>query len=133
LRDAIARHDLAARVALLGERPQAWLGDAYEAADLFVLASYHEGYGMVFAEALAHGLPIVATTAGAIPEVVPESAGILVVPRDAAALSDALARVIDDAALRARLADGAAAAGQRLPSWEQTVEAWLVAADRFLA
>jgi hypothetical protein len=72
LRRRIGRHALGARVSLLGALPD--LGPLYGAADLFVLASRYEGYGMVFAEALQHGLPIVATSAGAIPKSVPASA-----------------------------------------------------------
>jgi glycosyltransferase involved in cell wall biosynthesis len=132
VRAAIARHGLGARVSLAGEWPQARLAAAYEAADIFVLASYHEGYGMAFAEALAWGLPVLATTGGAIPEVVPQDAGILVPPGDKAALAAALARLIDDEALRARLAAGAAKAGAHLPSWDETVARWIEAADALL-
>jgi len=133
VRSAIARHGLGARVNLLGQRPQALLADAYERADVFVLASYHEGYGMAFAEAMAWGLAIVATDAGAIPDTVPESAGILVPPGDAKALAAALARVMDDDDLRAALAAGAAAAGAKLPDWDQAVDRFIVAAEGLLA
>ena len=133
VRRAIAAHGLDARVTLAGEWPQARLAAAYAAADLFVLASYHEGYGMAFAEALAHGVPIVATTGGAIPETVPESAGLLVPPGDVAALAQALARGMDDERFRARLAAGAAAAGALLPSWDEAIDRWIELADRLLA
>ncbi len=133
LRDAIAAHGLGARVTLAGEWPQERLDAAYAAADVFVLASFHEGYGMAFAEALAHGLPIVATTGGAIAETVPESAGLLVPPGDAAALAGALARLIDDPSLRARLAAGAAAAGSALPDWDTAVTTWIASVRRLLA
>jgi glycosyltransferase involved in cell wall biosynthesis len=93
----------------------------YGHADAFVLPSYFEGYGMALAEALAHGLPVVSTTAGAIPDTVPGNAGVLVPPGDALALRTALAALLDDPALRARLAAGARAARAALPTWPQAV------------
>lgn len=133
LREAIAAHGLDANVRLLGERPPAQLDPAYDDADLFVLPSFHEGYGMALAEALAHGLPIIATTGGAIPDTVPDSAGILVPPGDAPALAAALARVLTDRALLTRLGDGARRAGAALPDWPQAIANWRAAVARLNA
>ncbi|HEX2825786.1 MAG TPA: glycosyltransferase family 4 protein [Burkholderiales bacterium] len=133
VRAAIATSGLQDRVALLGERPHADLAAAYRDADVFVLPSYHEGYGMAYAEALAHGLPIVATTAGSIPEVVPASAALLVPPGDALALSGAVRSVLADAGLRERLAAGAARAAAALPDWPAAVRRWAEECDRLAA
>jgi glycosyltransferase involved in cell wall biosynthesis len=133
LRELIAAHRLSDRVDIAGEWPPDRLAAAYRAADCFVLPSFHEGYGMAFAEALAHGLPVVACRAGAVPDLVPESAGILVLPGDAAALAVALRRVIADPARRRSLAAGAAVAGAALPDWPQSVERWAAAFDRLVA
>lgn len=133
IRQAIAQYDLGARVTLAGEWPPEHLTAAYEAADLFVLASYHEGYGMAFAEALAHGLPVLGTQAGAIPTTVPAAAGILAPPGDSAALALALAHFCDDRADLARRAEAAALAGSRLPDWPQAVAEWDAAATRLFA
>lgn len=133
LEQAIARHRLTERVELAGEWPPERLDAAYAAADLFVLPSYHEGYGMAFAEALAHGLPIVGTTAGAIPETVPAEAAMLVPPGDRDALTQALGRLLDNGALRARLATAAAKAGAALPDWPVAVRRWIAAFDRLVA
>lgn len=133
LEQAIARHGLGERVELAGEWPPERLDAAYAEADLFILPSYHEGYGMAFAEALAHGLPIVGTTAGAIPETVPADAAMLVPPGDRAALVRALGQVLDNGALRARLAAAAAKAGAALPDWPQSIGRWVAALDRLLA
>ena len=119
LRAQIERTGLADRVRLLGELTAQALEECYASADLFVLASFIEGYGMAHAEALAHGLPIVATAAGAVPHTVPSTAGLLVAPGDADALANALRRVLDDAALRETLANGARAVRERLPTWQQ--------------
>ena len=73
------------------------LDRAYDAADVFVLATWQETYGMAVAEALARGLPIVSTTTGAIPALVGDEAGLLVRPGDVEALAGALTRVIGDA------------------------------------
>jgi glycosyltransferase involved in cell wall biosynthesis len=73
---------------------------------------------MVLAEALARGLPIVATSAGAIPGTVPADAGLLVPPGEPHALAAALRRAIGEPALRQRLAAGARTARARLPNWQ---------------
>jgi glycosyltransferase involved in cell wall biosynthesis len=93
------------------------LATLYASSDLFVLPSRFEGYGMAYAEAIAHGLPVLGTTAGAIPQTVPASAGVLVAPDDVAALTAALRRLIDDPRERERLAAGARAV--EFPSWQQ--------------
>jgi glycosyltransferase involved in cell wall biosynthesis len=108
---------LRARVSLLGDLGADALEREYARADLFVLASHLEGYGMALAEAVARGIPVVSTTAGAIPETVPADAGVLVPPGDSRALAKALATLMDDAAARARLAANARAARATLPTW----------------
>jgi len=130
LTQAIRQHRLQQRVTLAGEWPPERIAAAYAEADLFVLASYHEGYGMALAEALAQGLPIVATTAGAIAETVPAEAALLVPPGDRDQLSRALAQLLDNPALLARLAAGAAAAGAALPDWPSATQRWLAALER---
>jgi glycosyltransferase involved in cell wall biosynthesis len=106
------------RVRFLGVRPDVreLMGDA----DLFVLPSRYEGYGMAFAEALSQGLPVIGCRAGAVPEVVPPSAGILVDPDRPDLLTEALAILLDDPAGLQRYADGAQAAGAELPAWKDT-------------
>jgi len=121
LHTLLAARGLQARVQLHGEVDAATLEGLYAQADAFVLPSFHEGYGMALAEALAHGLPVLSTTAGAIPDTVPAEAGVLLPPGDAAALRQALARLMDDAPWRAALAAGARAARLRLPTWAQAV------------
>jgi glycosyltransferase involved in cell wall biosynthesis len=118
---AIARLGLDARVSLVGEQDESGLAPFYDRADLFVLASYHEGYGMALAEALARGLPIVATKAGAIPGTVPPSAGMLVEPGDAAAFAAGLRQIMTEPTLRDLLCAGAASERERLPSWADAV------------
>ena len=114
---------LATRVTLAGAVPAEHLGALYAQADLFVLASRYEGYGMAFTEAIAHGVPVVGTTAGAIPETVPADAGVLVPPDDAAALATVLRRLIAEPEARQRLTDGARAAAACFPTWAQSAQA----------
>ena len=112
------------RVEFVGECNRSTLEQLYAGASIFVLPSYYEGYGMVLAEALAYGLPIVSTTGGAIPETVPAGAGILVAPGDHLALANALGRLLDGetgSALRGRYARTAHEYGNKLPSWNVAV------------
>ncbi len=115
----IARHGLADRIDVPGAVSPERLEALYGAADLFVLASRFEGYGMAFAEALAHGLPVIGTTGGATPLTVPAFAGRLVAPGDVGALTEALRELIDDPERRRALATGARTAAARLPSWAE--------------
>jgi glycosyltransferase involved in cell wall biosynthesis len=83
------------------------LGVVMAGADVLVVPSRHEGFGVPVLEAMASGLPVVANDAGALPEVVGE-AGLLVDADDPYALADAVARAVGDPALRAALSSAAA-------------------------
>jgi glycosyltransferase involved in cell wall biosynthesis len=74
LQAEIDREGLSDRIQLLGAVRDRDLDDFYEKADLFVMSSLFEGYGMVLAEALQRGLPIITTTGGAASQTVPEGA-----------------------------------------------------------
>jgi glycosyltransferase involved in cell wall biosynthesis len=81
---------------------------AYAALDVFVLTSHSETYGMVTIEAMAAGLPVIATSSGGTPDIIHDNInGILVPPRQPRALSDALLRLIHDPQLALRLSDQA--------------------------
>jgi len=120
LRAAVREAGLDGRVDLAGTVDARALDAAYAGADLFVLASLHEGYGMACAEAVARGLPVIATDAGGLPEAVPPGAGRLVPAGDVGALADALAEAIGDPRARAALAAGARRAAAALPRWPDT-------------
>ncbi|WP_114393208.1 glycosyltransferase family 4 protein [Oleisolibacter albus] len=122
LRAAVAGAGLAGRVTITGELDEAGLARLWASSDLFVFPSLHEGYGMAAAEALARGLPVVTTTAGALAEVVPPGAGALVPPGDAGALAAALRPLLADPGVRAAAARAAAAAGALLPDWEDCLD-----------
>jgi glycosyltransferase involved in cell wall biosynthesis len=120
LKADIESHGLGKRIMVLGAVSAERLGELYAQADIFALASRFEGYGMAYAEAIAHGLPIIGTNAGAIPGTVPSDAGLLVAPDDVPAIASALRRVIGDMDERQRLAAAARRAAGQLPTWPES-------------
>ncbi len=126
----IARYKLGDRVEVLGALSDERIAKLYASADVFVLASRFEGYGMAYAEAIAAGLPVIGTTGGATPETVPPDAGILVQPDDVAALADTLRRVIANPAQRKTMAAAAREAASALPSWQESAKILAAAIER---
>jgi glycosyltransferase involved in cell wall biosynthesis len=124
LDDTIARFGLAERIEMFGSVGQHRLEQFFLGADLFVLASRYESYGMVYTEAIAHGLPIIGTTAGAIPEIIPAGAGLLVPPDDQDALASALRCLIERPEERLKIAAGARRAICQLPNWVDAARAF---------
>jgi len=118
LKEQVREHGLDERITFVGETSEP--DTEYRRADLFVLPSRYEGYGMVFAEAIACGLPVVATRVGAAADLVSHKAGILLPVDDTAALGSALARILGDDDYRSTLQQGARAAAARLPQWQQS-------------
>lgn len=120
LHAGIVRNAMTDKVSVLGRVSGAHLSALYASSDVFVLASHFEGYGMAYAEAIAHGLPVVGTAGGAIPEVVTGGAGLLVPPGDVAALAAALRTTIEDADQRRRLTEAARLTASNLPTWQES-------------
>jgi glycosyltransferase involved in cell wall biosynthesis len=116
--------DLDAKVVFTGSITDAELSALFLSSDLFALASEYEGYGIAYAEAILHGLPVIGTTGGAIIDTVPPGTGILVDPGDDQGLSGALNLLLSDPARRRTMAACARRSGSHFQTWE-------TAADRF--
>ncbi|HAA45129.1 MAG: group 1 glycosyl transferase [Halomonas sp. 54_146] len=114
----IDKHQLGDWVTLHGECDSETLESAYRHAHALVLPSWYEGYGMVVTEALAHGLPVITTTGGALRDTLPAGAGLSVEPGDSQALQDALSRFCTDPELRQQLRQGAIHARNALSDWQ---------------
>ncbi|MFD7505327.1 glycosyltransferase family 4 protein [Streptomyces sp. NPDC059850] len=126
VRELIAANGLGDRVRLTGPLQGPELEASFAGADLLVLASYAETYGMVVTEALAHGVPVLATAVGGVPEALghaPEGSvpGLLVAPDDPAALRAALRRWLGDPDVRRRLITAARGRRTALDGWQTTV------------
>ncbi|HEY8479343.1 MAG TPA: glycosyltransferase family 4 protein [Spirillospora sp.] len=131
----IAEHRLGDRVHLEGPLTGKQLDDAYDVADLVVLASRAETYGMVVAEALARGVPVIATAVDAVPDTLgwdPTGAvpGLLVPPDDPGALAAALRRWLVMPDLRGRLRAAARLRRGTLPGWEDAARGMAVVLTR---
>jgi glycosyltransferase involved in cell wall biosynthesis len=126
IRGLIERHGLDGRVRLTGPRPREHV---FAAADLVVLPSRAETYGMVVAEALARGIPVLATAVGGVPEALGhapdgEVPGLLVPPEDPSALADALRRWATEPVLRDRLRASARLRRGTFDDWDATARHW---------
>lgn len=116
---------MSGRVHFTGPRIGADLDDAYRNADVLVLASRGETYGMVVTEALARGLPVIATAVGGVPEALGRGSGsnlpgLLVPPDDPVAFAAALRRWLGEPDLRQRLRQSAQERRATLTDWSVT-------------
>ncbi|MGS4886923.1 glycosyltransferase family 4 protein [Roseibium sp.] len=121
LKEQIKSLELTGCVTFHGAVPQEKLSDYYCSADVFVLASRYEGYGMAYAEALAHGLPVIGSGAGAVKDTLSVGGAIYCGVEDVQALTAALTTIMSNAEARERLATEARQAAHSLPSWEDAV------------
>ncbi|MFI7500106.1 glycosyltransferase family 4 protein [Streptomyces sp. NPDC049687] len=127
LRGLIAKYGLEDRLELAGPKAGAELDAAYATADLMVLTSYAETYGMAVTEALARGIPVLATDVGGLPEAVgraPDGGvpGILVPPENPAALAAELRGWFGEADVRRRLKAAARSRRAALNGWASTAQ-----------
>jgi glycosyltransferase involved in cell wall biosynthesis len=123
----ISSKGLADRIELVGPRTGHRLEASYAGADLLVLPSRFESYGMVVTEALAHGLPVLATAVGGLPDTLgrlPDGRrpGLLVAPEEPGAMAASLRRWLEDAGLRETLRDAARIRRGMLTGWDVTAE-----------
>lgn len=120
LRNQLERLKLTKHVTLVGEVHFKALSAYYDDADLFVLASHLEGYGMVISEAIARGLPVICTSAGAVSETIVADAALLVPEGDSLKLSNALLEAINDQNVLIKLANKSRIVRNKLPTWNES-------------
>ncbi len=125
----VAEHGLQDRVAFTGRLSVDELVRRYSVSEIAVTASVYEGFGLPCAEAMSCGTPVIATRAGALPEIIgSDGAGILVPPADPAALAEAIKRLLGDESLRQRMGKAARKRIEESFSWEvaarKTVEVY---------
>jgi D-inositol-3-phosphate glycosyltransferase len=119
-RQLIQQYGLADSVRFFDPQPHPILADHYRAADVVIVPSRSESFGLVAAEAQACGTPVVASNIGGLPYVVNASeSGLLVDNYDPKAFSVALAAILDHKSFRERLSDGAVSYSQKF-SWDST-------------
>ncbi|MES1930530.1 group 1 glycosyl transferase [Salinisphaera dokdonensis CL-ES53] len=129
IEQTIFRKNLADRITLHGALDAAQLEACYAAADVFVLASHYEGYGMVVTEAIAAGLPVVTTTGGALADTLPAGAGCSVTPGDATAFARSLRRLMTDRAWYDSTCTAVLRARHALPGWDDATHAFAAALE----
>jgi len=106
------------------------LSGFYREADVFVLASRYEGYGMAYTEALAHGLPVIGSGGGAVADTLPEGAAIYCGTEDTEKLRSALNLLMTDEHKRLDMAKAARAAAADLPDWKDAAAKFAAALNR---
>jgi glycosyltransferase involved in cell wall biosynthesis len=119
LAEQIETTGLGNRIHLVGEVDEAALAKHYNRADLFIMPSLYEGFGMALTEALAHGLPSIASDGVVALQHLPEGAAQTVKAGDVEALANAIKAMLDPT-VRAHAAEGARAAAASLPRWDET-------------
>ncbi len=120
-RRAVEEHGLADRVLFLGAVPEEDLPALYSGAEVFLLPSLQEGFGLPALEAMACGTPVICSDASSLPEVVGDAA-VLIDPGDSAGWTAAIKRLSDDAALRERMAQQGLARATSF-TWRRAAEA----------
>ncbi|MDI6857384.1 MAG: glycosyltransferase family 4 protein [Dehalococcoidia bacterium] len=130
----VRRWGLGTRVTFTGRVPTDELVRLYNRAEILVSPSVYEGFGLPAAEAMACGTPVIATTAGAFPEVVAhDETGWLVPPGDAQALADAIRRMMSDPELRARFGEAGRRRIQERFTWRETARKTAALYEEILA
>lgn len=128
LRTRVRALGLERRIGFAGPLDRASVGEAYRAADVLLVPSRQETYGLAVTEALASGLPVLASNVGGVAEALGRAPGgdvpgLLLPVEDVAAWASALAAWLTDEDLRDRLRTATAARRPALPSWSDTIEA----------
>ncbi|GII58672.1 glycosyl transferase [Planotetraspora thailandica] len=136
LRRLIERHGLGERILLAGPQTGGELAAVYGTADLMVLPSRSETYGMVVAEALARGVPVLAAAVGGVPDTLGEDShgyvpGILV-PPDSASIATGLRRWFGEPGLRDRLRTSARHRRDRLETWHETARRMVLVLEKLV-